>query len=291
MTVAEIPHILFHSCVSSRRLCALLFLPLLFGCDEDGLSLVADPDAGFVVADAGQVDAGFVPDAEPQPVDAGVEIPPASEAVYIHTGDQLFAYDPQTNQATLVGDFFSDDGQVMSPMVDIAIDRQGRMFGGTLDQEVYQVDPETGRCTFRFMFDDILHGLTFLPDGRLVVAGERVSVVDARTGRMIRELVGQGAAYRTSGDVVGLPDGQLYWTVRGQAGDGVVRLNPDDGNTTYLNEATINKIFGLGYADGNLYGFSSTGFVVTINPANGEVTDQQILDGNWWGATTNPVLW
>lgn len=285
-----------------RTPATLLLLPLalLFvGCDDDGLAMIPEPDAGFPAPDAeepvdlGQPDAGSpdlgLPDAEP-----------AEEPVYIHTSDSLYTYDPDTNVTALVGAFRDSNGPITIGMVDIAIGLDGRMYGGDRAGEgrdgdginnVYVIDASSAFCTRIFQIDDYPHGLTVLADGRLVVAGDRISVIDPSTGQVEQEL---DSAYETSGDIVGLPDGFLYWTVRPQnngEGDGLVRIDVRTGQFRLLGEVEVDRLFGLGYAEGALYGFSSSGRVVKIDPSDATVLETRMLEGSWWGATTNPVRW
>jgi len=271
-----------------------LFL-LCSACDDTILHVAPDPvDTGVVIVDAAPpaVDAGHI---TPDAGFADAEPPPmrALEPIYIHTGNTLFSYDPLSNSATTIGDFHDRNGPIEG-VVDIAIDLDGKMFGGTRDQKIYFIDAATGFCDFRFDFDDILHGLTFLADGSLVVAGERVSIVNPITGQVQIEIVA-ARDYETSGDIVGLPDGKLYWTVRNQgpqaSGDGVVRISPLSGRIDWLGEASVQGIYGLGYSEDKLYGFSTAGVVVTIDPESGDVLRSLALEGRWWGATTNPVHW
>jgi uncharacterized repeat protein (TIGR02543 family) len=93
--------------------------------------------------------------------------------------------------------------------------------------------------------------------------------------------------------VLGLPDGFLYWTVRGDArtGDLVVRIDPRTGATRRLGGASAERLYGLGYADGVLFGFSADGLVVELAPRDGRVISEKMLSARWWGATTNPVVW
>ena len=273
------------------------------GCEDDKLFVSPIPFDGGVI-DAGFPDSGIreIKDAGFLTMDTGVEPdagfpPPAKEPVYIHTGTTLYSYEPDTNAPLRIGDFHDRNGPLARQMVDIAIDLNGTMYGGTREpggeavgNEVFLIDPETGFCTLRFLFDDTLHGMTFLPDGRLVIAGEQVSVVEPSNGSVLLEFPA-ARDYETSGDIVGLPDGKLYWTVRGADTDQVVRIDPASGRITALGDARLKSIFGLGYAEDQLFGFSSTGFVVVINPTNGAVLRQERLDGRWYGATTNPVRW
>lgn len=291
--------------------CSPLLLVLgavaLVGCEDDRVFDVPEPpDVGFVDATVPDVgppdsgvrelrDSGFLTQ-DTGVIDSGFP-PPAAEPVYIHDGDTLFSFDPDTNAVNEIGQFHDRNGPLDRDVVDIAIDLDGIMFGGTrepggepLGNGVYVIDPETAFARLVFEFDDTLNGMTFLDDGRLVIAGERVSVVDPRTGSVLLEFPA-ARAYETSGDIVGLPDGKLYWTVRGQDADDVVRIDPTTGRLENLGSARLRSIFGLGYAKQQLFGFSSTGFVVVIDPRDGRVLRQDRLDGRWFGATTNPVRW
>jgi hypothetical protein len=283
---------------------SLLLVPLsilgLAGCDEDMLgreppkpdAMIIEypdaeltyPDAEVVVVDGGVPDVG-VPD-------AGEDIPVADDPVYINTGPELFTYAPGTGSATRIGRFLDNRGEALS-MVDIAIDLSGRMFGGSNDKRIYRVDPNTAACTLLATYDDILHGMTFLSDGRLVVAGERVTTVDPQTGRTLDELVPEGE-FVTSGDIIGLPDGKLYWSVRGEARedpDLMVRIDPRTRRTEVLGSTNVQGIFGLGYADDVLYGFLRGGERVDLDQDDGHAIRTVRLSGEWYGATTNPVLW
>lgn len=250
------------------------------GAAEDADVDVADAAGPDAAADAGWPDAAGSDD-------AGFE--PAAAPLYAHTGAMLYRVDPTTFRTTLVGAFRGRDGAI-EDVIDIAIDTDGTMLGGTTEGKVYAIDPNSAVCRYRFTFDDKLNGLTFLEDGRLVVAGERVSLVDAEDGRLIFELVGDDV-FQTSGDIVGLPDGFLYWTVRGHGGDLLVRIDPRTGAVSERGETGKSGLYGLGYAEGQLFGFSREGAIVTIDAGNGRILMERASEEAWWGATTNPVRW
>ncbi|MEN0065182.1 MAG: hypothetical protein AAGA48_23765 [Myxococcota bacterium] len=98
-------------------------------------------------------------------------------------------------------------------------------------------------------------------------------------------------AYDTSGDLVGLPDGFLYWTVRGEPNDQLVKVDPLTGATFLVGPIDEAKLFGLGYAEGALFGFGEEGPIVRIDPKTAETTELRRDGTAWWGATTNPVKW
>lgn len=211
--------------------------------------------------------------------------PVASESVYLNSASTLYAFDPTTQTATVIGTFRSDRGAV-TDMTDIAISLDGHLYGGSFTQ-LYEIDPTNARCVEKFALSDSGTGMTFLSDGRLVIAGAGVNVYDVSTGA--RETLVAAGRYSTSGDIIGLPDGFLYWTVQG--GDQLVKINPSTGSAAVVGDLGVSGIYGLGYADGVTYGFTSGNKVIEIDETRGSVTATHSLSGTWWGATTNPVLW
>ena len=100
--------------------------------------------------------------------------------------------------------------------------------------------------------------------------------------------------YETSGDIVGLPDGDLYWSVRGgwEQDDQLIRVDPDTKEESWVGSLGESRLYGMGYANDELFGFSGSGAIVGINPATGaSYTLKQYEGFSWWGATTNPVVW
>ncbi len=258
----------------------LLALPLaLLACSENNVSNQDDP---------------VVPD---DPVDTDVEvdgelpIPTAEAPLYANTTGELFEVDPASGEITSLGRF-ADDGRPVDGMVDIAIDMEGRLYGGTFDA-LWRIDPETAALTKVCDIDVAMYALAFTSEGDLVAgAGHDVQVIDV-DGCGVRTLL-RDSEYETSGDLVGLPDGWLYWSVRGGRGeaDRLVRVDPRSGRAEYVGEIGFGKLFGMAYSDGQLFGFSSEGRTVRIDPdtAGGFLLayDER---REWWGATTNPVVW
>lgn len=274
-----------------------LVTALLSGCsDYDLSSKEEDPkpdpeeDTGVPLGDtdtipdtAEEEDTGIVVVPDTGPPDTGEA---ATEAAYINTSSTLFSYDPATGVATRIGEFEEGRRAIDGGMTDIAIDLSGIMYGVSFTA-LYYINPTTAECTFVATVNDEMTGLTFVSDGRLVGAGAAVSFVDTRTGALTT-LVRAGE-YTTSGDIVGLPDGMLYWTVTG--GDALVQVDPNTGDARRRGSIGVTGIFGLGYAYGDLLGFTSAGRVLVMDESNGRPSENDALAGTWWGATTNPVLW
>lgn len=216
--------------------------------------------------------------------------PPAEAPVYAHTSGQLYEVEPANGARTLIGTFRDTAGTEISPFVDIAIDLEGRMYGGTFDA-LYRIDPSSAQVTEICAPDAGMVALTFTSDGELIAGDtQSVHIINIANCR-VTELVTEGD-YRTSGDLVGLPDGYLYWTVEGSSRDALVRVDPLTGATNYIGDIGYSDIFGLGYDDGELLGFNSWGETLTISPSTAAASVLASDSGMaWYGATTNPVEW
>jgi hypothetical protein len=252
---------------------------------DDGAEADRPADTGSA-ADTGQSDTALDTDSgEVEIPDSGDTELVATASVYINTGNSLFSYDPATNAATRIGTFL-DRGVSVTDMTDIAIDLDGYMFGVAYS-ELYSINPSDASVTWIATMRASLNALTFLSDGRLVGAGDDVVYVDVADGRVT--LLGAAGSYVSSGDILGLPDGFLYWSVQG--GDDLVRIDPTDGRATRVGSIGTSGVYGLGYADGVLYGFTGNSESLEIDAASGRGSNVRRLGGAWYGATTNPVLW
>ena len=265
----------------------VLFFSLL-GCSDyqvhsttsDGSAPGRSPDADDALVDTG----------DPADDDAILLEPPPAEVpdqkVYLHTGSSLYSWNPTTGALTIIGDFFRDDSGELEAITDIAIDGDGRFYGVSYTT-LYGIDAYTAEIWPISPLDFPLYGLTCTYEGRIIGGGDGLYEIDPMAGT-VTTLVDSGQ-YQTSGDLVGLPDGLLYWAVRG--GDDLVVVDPDSGVSAARGEIGVEAIYGLGYADGSLYGFTDAGQVLDIDPSTGQVTRTASLPGNWWGATTNPAVW
>lgn len=231
---------------------------------------------------------------EPDPgddTDTDTDEPIASAPLYANTKGELFTVDPQTGWVTAVGTF-RHGGDTVEGMVDIAVDADGRLFGATFDT-LWRVDPETAAlsplCEVPFAF----YALTATDSGELVGGAEDdLLLIDPDT--CASSFLSQGADHETSGDLVGLPDGFLYWTTLGgrDKPDELVRVHPQTGQAQRIGSVGFDRLFGLAYAEGQLYGFSSSGDIIRIDPRQGHASLlAHTGDLSWWGAATNPVAW
>jgi len=253
----------------------------LAGCSETGIDSHQDP-----------------PDVIPDDTDDDVDpddlpIPVASAPLYAQTSGELFEVDPSTGDITSLGGFRTEDGTEVTGIVDIAIDLEGRLFGGTFDT-LYRIDPETAEVVPRCDWvGEPPFALAFTSQGELVAgAGSEIRLIDVDTCR--DSVLVDSRDFETSGDLVGLPDGYLYWSVRGgrDQPDELVRIDPESGRTEWIGVIGFQKLFGMAYFDDRLYGFADDGSMVRITPDSGSSFLLGLAnDKRWYGATTNPVLW
>jgi hypothetical protein len=259
---------------------ALLLTFFLAACSENSVS---QPDTSVDEPEP-DTDTEVIPDGDPP-------IPVASAPLYANTTDTLYEVDPETGELSVIGPFKNGTAGV-NGMVDIAIDMDGGLFGGTFDS-LWRIDPETAALTKVCDIDVAMYALAFTSEGVLVAgAGRDIQTIDVKTCA-VRTLV-SNSEYETSGDLVGLPDGFLYWSVRGGRNqpDELVRIDPVTTRTTWIGKIGYGKLFGMAYHDDQLYGFSSEGQTIRIHP--GTAAGRPIGAAEqpaWWGATTNPVVW
>jgi hypothetical protein len=225
--------------------------------------------------------------------DTAAELVPIADApVYANTSESLFEVEPTTGDTVWVG-LFQDEFGPIDKFVDIAINMDGIMYGGTYDA-LYLIDPNTAQVEKICNTSVDMMALAFTFDGVLVAGGaETIVTIDLNTCQTSL-LIDSSGYFETSGDLVGLPDGFLYWTVRGEdnEGDDLVRLDPTTGMWAWVGKIGVDRLYGLGYHHGTLYGFNSDGEIAAISPSTGQ-SDILASDSgmSWWGATTNPVSW
>jgi hypothetical protein len=211
----------------------------------------------------------------------------ATEALYVHTDSMLYTWSPEGGLAE-VGYFADAAGNGIGMVTDIAIATDGQLYAGA-SQSIYKVDARDATVEAWVSLSDNATGMTVLPDDHLLVAGSTLTSVDRETGEAAP--FSTTTAYTTSGDVVGVPDGSVHWSVRGGAGDQWVRVDPASGETELLGDVGASELWGVAYAWDTLYAFSSNGSVYAVDDTTGAGTSVATEAVSFYGATTNPGVW
>ena len=255
------------------------------------------------------------PDAPPVPTIDGPPIEPLSR-VYAHSGNQLYRIDTATLEPEVIG---SLTGLGTQSLTDLAIDRDDRMVGITLDKLV-SVDPTTGATTLIRDLSESARGFTslsFVPldlddptsTERLVAANDQGEVfeIDPTTGEATAlgsyGTVAAGTV-RSSGDLIAVRGFGIFATVTiGDAlsdPDYLARINPSTWRATPLGTGTdYDRIFGLGFWAGTIYGFvdggatAGNGSFIRLDPDTGASELIEAGDIRWYGAgvaTDAPII-
>jgi hypothetical protein len=266
---------------------------LLIGCMEYTVDATKEQNLGADTAEDellgdGLSDTGSAEDTG-EPEEPTIESAVATEKMYANTSGTLYQVDPETGAMTFIGDF-KEDGQPVDHFEDIAIDLSGHMYGGT-GEYMYLINPNTAEVRAICPLEIDTTALTFTSEGELIIGVDsalyKFNVIDCSMSVLV-----SNSYYETSGDIVGLPDGFLYWSVRGSMSDKLIKVNPRTGSEEWVGDIGEERLYGMGYANDKLYGFSGSGVIVEIDPQSGWSTFMKEVNNlSWWGATTNPVRW
>lgn len=197
------------------------------------------------------------------------EDPPEVSEVYGHSAGTLYKLDPVTKAVSVVGDFSG-----CGPVIDIALDEKSTLIAASY-QALYTVDKATASCT-EIAKGDYPNSLSFVPKGT-VDANEEALVgydngdylrIDVKTGD-VTKIGSIGGTYVSSGDIVSVKGGKTYLTVKGgsncTANDCLIEIDPKTGKMI-KNWGSIEhqKVFGLSFWGGKLYGFADSGTVFEV---------------------------
>ena len=184
--------------------------------------------------------------------------------IYVHTSTELFKLDPFTTAPPLyVGE--------VPGIVDFDTSSDGSLFG--ISSSKLYVFGDTNRTWSEvgigFETDGFANGFAIDQSGTAYIsAGFNLYRINLYSG--LEELIGDfGTSVQSSGDLVINKDNSLFMTSRlrdSETTDRLVVLNPATGTPTIVGDTGFDKIFGLAFAWGNLFGFTDQGEVLLIDP-------------------------
>lgn len=261
------------------------------------------------------------PDAAPVEPDAPPVQPDAPDVqdesrVYAHSGTVLYRMDNLTLSAMKIGPITGLPNQ--RTLLDLAVDKNDRLVGVN-DDSLFTLDVTTGAATLLrslAVAGDRFTSLTFSPKDWndpnsadiLVTANNKGEVfeIDPTTGQIA--LIGNYGTHSTrgkiksSGDLIAVRGFGIYATVDvgTETMDVLAKIDPVTWKATLIGTNTgFDKIFGLGYWNGIIYGFvddgfdANTGRMIQIDPNTGAGLLLNQADIRWFGAgvaTDAPVI-
>jgi hypothetical protein len=222
--------------------------------------------------------------------DTGPEDSGGPPFIWVTTATTLYQFDPSGFVLTKIAELSCGAEQVQ----DIAVDRDGHMFGATLESLV-RIDPGTGECT-RVAKGSYPRSLAFVPAGVLdpdheILVGYvygQYQRIDTKTGAVTFA----GALYpnplgyplEASGDLVVLKDGKAYLTAvipNPAVNDVIVQIDPLTGQAKRLAGPTNRpSLAGLGAYGAWLYAFAASGRIYRIAPINASTTELMYQGGD-----------
>ncbi len=257
------------------------------------------------------------PPPPPPPPDAG----PPKGTIYAHTGRTLFLFEPYGKTLTRIGDFSClNPSDRLSEVGDIAVNRDGEVYGTTLNGRFLRIDPASATCTEIAQVPNTPgypNSLSFVPRGTLDPANDALVGyneedyvrIDVATGNITK--IGTlnppdaSTRYRSSGDVVSIGQERTYLTAHTlgpdggdlDAGDVLVQVDPKTGRRLRIAGNTGRKnLYGMGYWGGKAYGFNAAGEILSIDPQSATTTplpiprpDASATQGVWYGAGSTTV--
>lgn len=226
---------------------------------------------------------------------------PENAAVYAHSSSQLYRVDPDTLDVSLVGDFVWSNGG--DQMTDIAIDETGNMTGISYTA-VYSVNKDTAEATYLAPLTGNFNGLSYVIDTSggdpreiLVAAGNDGNVYEINPQTGASTLKGNyGGGWNSSGDIVSIRGLGTFATVddgTGIGNDYLARVNTSDYTVTIIGDTGVQKIWGIGFWEDKVYGFTDNREFVLIDTTTGAATTVEVGSVSWWGAgvtTSAPVV-
>lgn len=232
--------------------------------------------------------------------------------VYAHSGDTLYRMNPLTLSPMQIGTMSGITGQLL----DLAVDKNDRIVGASRT-ELYTISSTSGAAQLLRTLDTGAQGFTslsFIPGATpndpdiLVAANEDGNVFQIDEANGTATMIGNygmhnGMQVKSSGDLFGVRGFGIFATVDVGTGtmDYLARVDPANGwKATPLAQTTLHdKIFGLGFWGGKIYGFVDNGFeagtgtMIQIDDVTGAATELAMGPQRWFGAgvtTTAPII-
>lgn len=184
-----------------------------------------------------------------------------------------------------------DDAPVLG---DLVATPDGYLYGISTTS-VYRINLEDATLSTKIGDHELInpYGVGLGNDGQVyaMTSDGRLFVIDPATART-REVGKLGGGFVASGDLAVMND-VVYASVKDpMRREFLVTVDPATGQARVValfldvvTGAPISDVFGLVCSKGTLYGLTSSGAIMRVNPTNGRCTVLTNTGISWWGAT------
>lgn len=176
---------------------------------------------------------------------------------------ELWDHDVSSNTPNFIG--------FTGVMFDIALDPVTNfLYGIKGNGYLYLIDQTNGNTTQIGDTDKFINGLTFDQNGVLFASGDN-NLYTINVSSAVATLMGSDG-YQSSGDIAFDDSGSLYLSSMGTSSDSLWLLDPNTGLGTLLGSTGYNNVYGLNYANNILYGFTESGYTISLSTVDGSGT-------------------
>lgn len=230
----------------------------------------------------------------------GVVVP---KKIYAHSSSTLYTVDVGTYQVGNVGAFKWPADGGGHQMTDVAIDRNGVLYGVTFDR-LYVCNPANASCTNLGTLPGSYNGLTWIPAG--IIEPNKDTLIGITNGGgwfqltvmngvvAAKQLGSYGNGYSSAGDAFSIEGVGTFAAVNkvGVNSTVIVTVDPLNGKVTGELAVTqgYNSVYGLAGWEGLILAFDSSSQMIKIDPGTKVVTNLGAKGVGWWGAGVGTLI-
>ena len=272
---------------------SLLLLAFVAACSSNGGRATGDTGSGGMdlatTSDMAETplntDDGGLP-----PASVCVTDPQACYTVFAHSDHELYKIDLMAKTLVDIGPFNapkvpSGSKMVEDSITDLAV-APDDVIWAISNTQLYTADPNDGHVTLVGKVTSCgkaAVAMTFGPDGTLYagdLTGAFCKIDLSSSPPTVTQIGTLSGGLTLAGDIVAVGDGTMYGTAYRlsdtsggtRSNNLLIKIDPTNAQTTVVGSTGFAKLFGVSYALGQVFGFSLTGEVVTINPMTGKGT-------------------
>jgi hypothetical protein len=203
------------------------------------------------------------------------------------TPTSLWQIDPDTGSTSI-------KNHACYQVTDVAFD--GNTLYAVSFSQLLKIDPFTGACSaIGYIGNTNINSQAVTRDGKMYAASSNGEFYTLNKVTGTGTFLGSfGAGLGSSGDLAIDFAGNMYAPVMrsGYSNDWLARIDISNGQATPIYDLGEAGTWGLDFRNGILYGVTSSGHLLEIDPSTGIIARKATFSGEFWGLSTNarPVV-